>query len=77
VKKRINDGLSRQHRWQIKKKKQGLCIICGKPKVTTQFCLAHAIKTRERQRKVSGSVERCYGSKTYVIEKKQKEQSNV
>ena len=27
---KINDGKSRQQRWQEKKKAEGLCVICGK-----------------------------------------------
>lgn len=35
-------GLSRQRKYQIRKMRQGQCIICGKPAYrSTQFCISH------------------------------------
>lgn len=43
--------VSRQYRYQLRKRALDRCIICGKQKVTANFCLEHAIERRERQRK--------------------------
>ena len=50
--------ISRQQKWQLRRAKEGRCVICGEPKVTAWHCLKHAIANREWARKYSGSVRR-------------------
>ncbi len=40
-------GMSRQRRWQLKKAASGLCTICGKPKVSGDFCAVHLEANRK------------------------------
>ena len=55
-----NLPVSRQRKYQLRKKKNGLCILCGKPRVTAMHCLEHAIAKRESDR-------RRYNSLTYRL----------
>lgn len=52
---RINDGLpnsmGRQRRWQIRKNRQGLCIICGKRQTKGDYCTKHYDANREESRR--------------------------
>ncbi len=50
--------VSRQRKYQLRRQKEGRCVICGKPKVSATFCLDHMIATRERLRKLTGAVKR-------------------
>jgi hypothetical protein len=50
--------ISRQQKWQLRRAKEGRCVICGEPKVTAWHCLKHAVANREWARKYSGSVRR-------------------
>ena len=50
--------ISRQQKWQLRRAKEGRCVICGEPKVTAWHCLKHAIANREWARKYSGSKRR-------------------
>jgi len=43
-------GKTRQQIWQEKMKKSGKCRICGRPLFNANYCYAHAIKVRDRQR---------------------------
>lgn len=36
--------ISRQRRWQLKQRENGLCVKCPKPCKTNQFCEYHANK---------------------------------
>jgi len=51
-------SISRQQKWQLRRAKEGRCVICGEPKATAWHCLKHAIANREWARKYSGSVRR-------------------
>ena len=66
--------LSRQRRWQIKKRAAGLCIICGKKAVNDWYCQRHKIAqnilSRERMRQRLVSVRRNLGAKSYRLERK-------
>lgn len=55
-----NLPVSRQRKYQLRKKQSGMCIICGKPRATAMHCLEHAIAHRERERK-------RYNSLTYRL----------
>jgi hypothetical protein len=50
--------ISRQQKWQLRRAKEGRCVICGEPKVTAWHCLKHAIANREWARIYSGSQRR-------------------
>lgn len=52
--------VSRQRKYQLRRKQAKLCILCGKPAVTAMHCLVHAIDKRERDR-------RRYNSLTYRL----------
>lgn len=39
---RANPTVSRQRLWQLRRKKKGLCIICGAKAVTSLHCAEHA-----------------------------------
>jgi len=63
TRRKINDeftdlAISRQQKWQLRRAKEGRCVICGEPKVTAWHCLKHAVANREWARKYSGSVRR-------------------
>ena len=66
--------LSRQRRWQIKKRAAGLCIICGKKAVNDWYCqrhkLAQNILIREWMRRRNGCIRRYLGSRSYQLERK-------
>jgi len=66
---------SRQYQWQLRKLKEGRCIICGSKAETKYHCLKHAIASRERQRVRQQCKRRYNGSKTYVLEKQKGEQN--
>ena len=50
--------ISRQQKWQMRRAKEGRCVICGDKKVTAWHCLKHAIANREWARKYAGSKRR-------------------
>lgn len=52
--------VSRQRKWQLRRKKENRCQICGQPSVTAMHCLKHAIEKREYERK-------RYNSLTYRL----------
>jgi len=39
--------ISRQRKYQLRKRKQGRCIICGDKAITSHFCQDHAHKANE------------------------------
>ena len=43
-------GISKQYRWQLRKKAAGLCVTCGKPAEGTH-CDEHKRKAAERRKK--------------------------
>ncbi|MDE3068141.1 MAG: hypothetical protein KGJ60_11400 [Verrucomicrobiota bacterium] len=59
--------VSRQRKCQLRRQKEGRCIICGKPLCSAQFCLEHMIAARERLRKRTGAVSRNRGSRSYRL----------
>jgi hypothetical protein len=49
---KINDEFSdlpfsRQYLWQLRKKKEGNCIICGEPSISANHCMKHHVVARE------------------------------
>lgn len=63
--------ISKQRRWQIRHRQQGLCTLCSEPAVTSTYCLKHAIRVRERKRKELGCKKRIR-SLTYRLADAQK-----
>jgi hypothetical protein len=60
--------LSKQQRWQQRKRAEGCCIMCGEPAVTSGiYCLKHLTYHREWRRKKYRSTRR-YNSLTYRLE---------
>lgn len=42
--------MTRQQKWQLDQQAKGLCMLCAQPRVTSNYCLKHAIVARERAR---------------------------
>lgn len=40
--------VSKQRKWQLRKRRSGQCVVCGKKSVTKTHCEVHAQKDRER-----------------------------
>lgn len=59
--------VSRARKQQLRRMRDGLCKLCGKPVATTKFCLAHAVREREKNRKRHGCRQRNR-SLTYQLE---------
>ena len=61
--------VSRQREWQLRKAKEGLCIVCGKPQTQGKFCsehtLMHRVRQRELMRKKLGCNRRNLGAASY------------
>lgn len=58
--------LSRQRLWQLRRQRDGLCIMCGKPtKPGRQLCDKHTIVQREAMRKVQKSKRRNVSAASY------------
>lgn len=61
-------GITRQSHWASRKRAQGLCGICGKPKaVDLSLCLKHAVQARENAR-VRMKAKRRNKSRSYLAE---------
>ena len=58
--------VSRQRKTQLRYKRDGKCMICGKPLATKYHCLKHAETVRERGRKRLG-FQRRFNSLTYRL----------
>lgn len=58
--------ISRQRKYQMRKRASGMCVTCGQPAVTKNFCLDHSIAHRERHRLYTGATKR-YRSLTYEL----------
>ncbi len=63
--------MTRQRKYQIKHATEGLCMYCSLPKVTSMYCLKHAVSIREMKRKYHSCKVR-YNSLTYKLEKEVK-----
>jgi hypothetical protein len=57
--------VSRQRRYQMRKRSRGLCIICTEKAADGCRCERHLIINRERQRERLGCRRRFYGAKSY------------
>jgi len=45
----MEKAISRQRAWQMRKRAAGLCIICGKPRVSATHCEAHRVAYNRRR----------------------------
>jgi hypothetical protein len=54
--------LSRQRLWQLRKKKEGKCIICGAKRATANHCRKHA---NEYNRRLCESLGLTYHGRIY------------
>jgi len=43
--------ITRQYKWQLKKIKEGKCIICGQDVVIKKFCEEHRVKANKIAKK--------------------------
>ena len=57
--------VSRARRYQLRHRRDGICIYCAAPAVTKFHCLKHAAAIRERVRKRLGCVRRNSGAASY------------
>jgi hypothetical protein len=57
--------ISRARRYQLRHRRDGICIYCAEPAVTKFHCLKHAAAIRERMRKRLGCVRRNAGAASY------------
>ncbi len=62
--------LSRQRKWQLRRRRAGLCIICGKPVAPglKGMCVEHCVARRENLRKLFGLKTRYLNSPSYQAE---------
>ena len=60
-------NVSRQRKWQLRKQKENLCEVCGKPAVVTKskrrFCADHNEKASAYQMRYRGKTTRKNNSK--------------
>ena len=52
---------------ELRYRRDGKCLRCGEPRVTTRFCLKHAEKNRDLARKRTGAKRRNKNSLTYRV----------
>jgi hypothetical protein len=60
-------NVSRQRRYQLRKQRDNLCVLCGEPAVRGSRCLRHLIAARERQRKRAGTRGRYVNAQSYKL----------
>ena len=65
-----NLPVSRQRKYQLRRKKAGLCTMCGEPAVASSRCLNHLVEARERLRKTAGCKRRNTLSLSYRLQQK-------
>lgn len=65
--------VSRQRRYQLRKRRDHKCVLCGKPASgSAVYCRKHRKqvnpKVRERQRSYTGAQKRLMGAESYGFE---------
>ena len=60
--------ISRQRKYQLRRKRDHLCTECGEPATEASRCLKHLVEARERQRDLRGLKRRYYGTLSYKLE---------
>src|SRR5262245_46613532 len=73
MRQRIKDeftrlAISRQRKYQLRKKRDQCCTECGEPAVAASRCLKHLVVARERQRNKRGLKRRYYSTVSYQLE---------
>ena len=71
--KRIKDEfsalpVSKQRKYQLRKQRDGRCLLCGKPTLGAQLCLKHWVQKREMHRKYCGITKRLKGARSYRLQ---------
>jgi hypothetical protein len=62
--------ISRQRKYQLRKQRDGRCVICGDTAAASSLCLKHLIARRENQRLSLGCKRRLEGAKSYRLQQK-------
>jgi hypothetical protein len=60
--------ISRQRKYQLRKKRDGRCTECGEPVLKGSRCLKHLVASRERQREKRGLKKRYFNTLSYKLE---------
>jgi hypothetical protein len=60
--------VSRQRKYQLRKRRDNLCTECGQPAVSASRCLRHLVKAREKQRDMQGLKRRYYRTLSYKLQ---------
>lgn len=60
--------VSRQRRYQLRKRRDGLCTECGAPADYASRCVKHLVLARERQRSKKGLTRRYSNTLSYRLE---------
>jgi hypothetical protein len=60
--------ISRQRKYQLRRKRDRLCTECGEPAVEASRCLKHLVEARESQRIKRGLKRRYYGTLSYKLQ---------
>jgi hypothetical protein len=61
--------ISKQRKYQLRRKRDKRCTLCGAPAEQGSLCLKHQTELRERMRKISHSKRRYKNSMSYRLEK--------
>jgi hypothetical protein len=61
-------NISRQRKYQMRKKRDGRCTQCGEPAASGARCLKHLILYREQQRKKKRARRRYDGAMSYRMQ---------
>jgi len=60
--------ISRQRKYQLRRKRDHLCTECGEPAAEASRCLKHLVEARERQRHLRGLKRRYFGTLSYKLQ---------
>ena len=65
--------ISGQHKWQLRKMRDGCCVICGKPAEDLQShrCLRHLIAQREERARANNTKRRYWNCLSRRLEGQQ------
>jgi hypothetical protein len=57
--------VSERKKTELRRRRDGLCVLCGQPVVTKVYCLAHAEANREQYRKLNPNARRNLNARSY------------
>ena len=60
--------LSRQIKYQLRRRRDKCCIACGEPTTESTRCLKHLVEAREQQRRKLGVKRRNINSRSYKLQ---------